>query len=71
MSDGVLRQVTADTWQGALHGYRVQVFQCGSPPAWFYHVMHPKGYTCVCPPCESLRDGARLARAWVDVNRLP
>jgi hypothetical protein len=67
--DGILRHVTERTWVGQLHGYRVQVFRAGG--SWHFHVMNPKGHTEVCPPCASLADGARRARAWVEANPLP
>jgi hypothetical protein len=67
--DGVLRRVTDRTWQGTLKGYRVTVFQTAD--GWYFHVMHPRGYCTICPPCESLADGARKARAWVEANPLP
>jgi hypothetical protein len=66
--DGILRRVTERTWQGALAGYRVQVFRCGD--SWHYCVMSPEGHTEVCPPCDSLADGAKKARAWVEANPL-
>jgi hypothetical protein len=67
--DGILRCVAERTWQGFLHGYRVQVFQCGDDSSHF-HVTNPKGHTEICPPAESLVDGARKARAWVEANPL-
>ena len=45
--DGILRRVCDRTWEGTLHGYRVQVFWCGE--TWCYAIINPKGHTEVCP----------------------
>jgi hypothetical protein len=62
--DGVLRKLTNRTWEGTLHGYRVQVFFAGG--GWNYCVMDDRGQVKICPRAESLADGARRAREWVE-----
>jgi hypothetical protein len=64
--DGVLRRVSDGTWAGTLHGCAVQVFH--TPGRWHFAVIHPGGWTVLCPPCDSPADGARRARAWVEAR---
>jgi hypothetical protein len=61
--DGVLRKLTDRTWEGTLHGYRVQVFDAGG--GWHVAVINDRGHVKVCPRVPSLAEGARRARAWV------
>ena len=68
LMDGSLHRVSEHTWTGTLHGYQVQVFQCGG--SWHFHVTNPKGYTEACWPAASLADAARKARAWVEAHPL-
>ena len=67
--DGTLRRVTDRTWQGDLNGYRVTVSQL-THGGWYYHVMAPSGSGQRCTPADSLADGARRAREYVEANPL-
>jgi hypothetical protein len=60
-----LTRLTPRTWQGALHGYIVQVFAVGTPASWHAAILRD-GYTCVVLPAESLADGGRRAREWIE-----
>lgn len=65
-TDGVLRKVTGQTWEGTLGGYRVVVSSAGG---WHAAVIHAaKRFTCVCLPAASFADAARRARAWVEAH---
>jgi hypothetical protein len=45
--DGVLRKRTDRTWEGTLHGYRVQVFDAGG--GWHVAVINDRGHVENCP----------------------
>jgi hypothetical protein len=62
--DGILRTLTSRTWDGTLHGYRVQVFFAGG--GWHFAVIDDLGHVKICPRAESLADGAKRAREWVE-----
>jgi hypothetical protein len=62
--DGTLRRVTNYTWVGTLRGYEVHVFW--SLGYWSFAVINGLGHVQVCPRAESLRDGARRAREWIE-----
>ena len=62
--DGVLRKLTDRTWEGTLHGYRVQVFYAAG--GWHFAVIDGLGHVKVGPRVTSLADGARRAREWVE-----
>jgi hypothetical protein len=59
--DGILRRVSAQTWAGTLHGYRVLV---SSASGWHFAVINPHGRTEVCPRVASFAEKARRAREW-------
>jgi hypothetical protein len=67
--EGVLRRLTEHTWAGWLGGYRVQVFR--SAGLWSAWVGDARGHGAVSLPAESLADGARRARAWVEAHPPP
>jgi hypothetical protein len=68
--DGVLRRVSASTWEGTLNGYRVLVSD--SPGGdWFAHVINPRGWCLAMRRGTTFRAAARLAREWVEANPLP
>jgi hypothetical protein len=69
MSDGVLRKVFARTWVGTLNGWTVHVFQVNG--LWNYAIIHPRGWTRLCPRAKSFADAAKQARAWIEANPLP
>ena len=44
--DGVLRKRTDRTWEGTLHGYRVQVFDAGG--GWHFAIINDRGHVENC-----------------------
>jgi hypothetical protein len=62
---GILRRASELTWEGTLHGYRVQVFECGG--TWCFAVINTQGHNEVCPRVASFAEGVR--RAWECVER--
>jgi hypothetical protein len=68
MSDGVLRKVTDRTWVGRLAGWTVQVSSAGG---WHCAIIHPKGWTRLCPRAASFAHAAAQVRAWIEANPLP
>jgi hypothetical protein len=65
-----LARITDRAWQGTLHGYVVQVFQVGTPATWHAAIME-NGHTAVVLPAESLADGGRRAREWIERHPRP
>jgi hypothetical protein len=65
----VLRQVSANRWAGTLAGYDVAVFEVLG--RWNLWIGHPKRYTLICCPVASPRDGAAVAREYVERNGPP
>jgi hypothetical protein len=67
--DGTLRRVTPHTWVGTLNGHEVHATEIGG--RWHFAVIHPGGDTQVCARADSLADGGRRARAWVESHGPP
>ncbi|MBX7105902.1 MAG: hypothetical protein K1X57_17595 [Gemmataceae bacterium] len=67
--DGILRQITPKTWQGALLGYRVQVFRNGS--GWVASIGIEGSHTIIQLEAARFEWAAARARAWIEENPLP
>jgi hypothetical protein len=64
--DGVLQKLTGRTWEGTLHGYRVQVFYAGGGGN--YCVIDGRGHIKIGPRAALLDEAALRARSWLHAN---
>ena len=62
--EGRLRRVNERTWVGELHGYRVDVSEANG--SWFVALMPSGQWTERVLRVDSLADGAKRARAWIE-----
>src|SRR5438067_1991688 len=62
--EGRLRRVTEHTWAGELHGYQVNISE--QDGSWYVAIMPGGQWTERVLRVDSLADGAKRARAWIE-----
>ena len=62
--EGRLRRVCERTWVGELHGYQVDIFENNG--SWNVALLPGGQWTERVLRVDSLADGAKLARAWIE-----
>jgi hypothetical protein len=66
MRDCILVRVSDHCWTGTLRGWRVWISEDNE--GWHLAIGHAaKKYTRLCFPVRSFADGARRARAWIEI----